>query len=94
MTTRHLNQTDLAVRWNISHRTLDRWRRTGPRIRTTCARRAGRRSQAVPCESLPPGICLNISQSLAKPETLDSTCFCPLQCAQELAGFIRAKTQG
>jgi hypothetical protein len=26
MSTRHLNQIDLARRWNISHRTLERWR--------------------------------------------------------------------
>ena len=26
---RHLRQKDLAVRWNISHRTLERWRWTG-----------------------------------------------------------------
>lgn len=32
MSTRHLNQIDLARRWNISHRTLERWRwkRIGP----------------------------------------------------------------
>lgn len=24
--TKHLNQIDLARRWNISHRTLERWR--------------------------------------------------------------------
>lgn len=32
MLTRHLNQIDLARRWNISHRTLERWRwkRIGP----------------------------------------------------------------
>ncbi len=29
MATKHLNQIDLAARWNISHRTLQRWRRTG-----------------------------------------------------------------
>lgn len=29
MTTKHLNQIDLAARWNISHRTLERWRWTG-----------------------------------------------------------------
>ena len=29
MTTRHLNQTELAVRWTISPRTLERWRFTG-----------------------------------------------------------------
>jgi predicted site-specific integrase-resolvase len=29
MAIKHLNQIDLAVRWNISHRTLERWRRTG-----------------------------------------------------------------
>lgn len=27
--TKHLNQIDLADRWNISHRTLERWRWTG-----------------------------------------------------------------
>ena len=34
MATKHLNQIDLAARWNISHRTLERWRWTGegPRI--------------------------------------------------------------
>ena len=26
MTIKHLNQIDLARRWNISHRTLERWR--------------------------------------------------------------------
>lgn len=26
---RHLNQTELAARWNVSHRTLERWRWTG-----------------------------------------------------------------
>ncbi|MBF0179957.1 MAG: helix-turn-helix domain-containing protein [Magnetococcales bacterium] len=26
MTTQHLNQIQLARRWNISHRTLERWR--------------------------------------------------------------------
>jgi hypothetical protein len=33
MITKHLNQIDLARRWNISHRTLERWRwrREGPR---------------------------------------------------------------
>ena len=32
MTIKHLNQIDLARRWNISHRTLERWRwkREGP----------------------------------------------------------------
>ena len=29
MTTRHLNQTELAARWTISPRTLERWRHTG-----------------------------------------------------------------
>ncbi len=29
MATKHLNQIDLAARWNISHRTLERWRWTG-----------------------------------------------------------------
>ena len=29
MGTKHLNQIDLAARWNISHRTLERWRWTG-----------------------------------------------------------------
>lgn len=29
MTTRHLNQTELAVRWTVSPRTLERWRHTG-----------------------------------------------------------------
>ncbi|MEO9298781.1 helix-turn-helix transcriptional regulator [Devosia alba] len=29
MSLRHLNQIDLADRWNISHRTLERWRWTG-----------------------------------------------------------------
>jgi hypothetical protein len=29
MTTRHLNQTELAARWTISPRTLERWRFTG-----------------------------------------------------------------
>jgi len=29
VTIRHLNQTELADRWNISHRTLERWRWTG-----------------------------------------------------------------
>lgn len=29
MATKHLNQIDLADRWNISHRTLERWRFTG-----------------------------------------------------------------
>ena len=33
MTVTHLNQIDLARRWKISHRTLERWRwaGTGPR---------------------------------------------------------------
>ena len=29
MSARHLNQIDLARRWTLSHRTLERWRRTG-----------------------------------------------------------------
>ena len=29
MAIKHLNQIDLSIRWNISHRTLERWRRTG-----------------------------------------------------------------
>jgi len=29
MTTKHLNQNDLAARWAISPRTLERWRWTG-----------------------------------------------------------------
>ena len=29
MATKHLNQIDLAARWNISHRTLERGRWTG-----------------------------------------------------------------
>lgn len=29
MSVKHLNQTELAARWNISHRTLERWRWTG-----------------------------------------------------------------
>jgi predicted site-specific integrase-resolvase len=29
MTTRHLNQNDLALRWNVSPRTLERWRWLG-----------------------------------------------------------------
>jgi hypothetical protein len=29
MATRHLSQIELAARWNISHRTLERWRWTG-----------------------------------------------------------------
>jgi predicted site-specific integrase-resolvase len=29
MAIRHLSQTELAARWNISHRTLERWRWTG-----------------------------------------------------------------
>jgi predicted site-specific integrase-resolvase len=29
MSLRHLNQIELAARWNISHRTLERWRWTG-----------------------------------------------------------------
>ena len=29
MATQHLNQTQLAVRWNISPRTLERWRWIG-----------------------------------------------------------------
>lgn len=29
MATKHLNQIDLSDRWNISHRTLERWRWTG-----------------------------------------------------------------
>ena len=35
----HLNQIELAVRWRVSHRTLERWRWTGegPRF----ARRGG-----------------------------------------------------
>jgi hypothetical protein len=32
MTTKHLNQIELSRRWNVSHRTLERWRwrKTGP----------------------------------------------------------------
>lgn len=29
MAIRHLSQIELAARWNISHRTLERWRSTG-----------------------------------------------------------------
>ena len=29
MSTRHLSQTELAARWNMSHRPLERWRWTG-----------------------------------------------------------------
>lgn len=29
MAIRHLNQIELAARWNISHRTLERWRWSG-----------------------------------------------------------------
>jgi len=29
MAIRHLSQIELAARWNISHRTLERWRWTG-----------------------------------------------------------------
>lgn len=29
MSVRHLNQIELAARWNISHRTLERWRWLG-----------------------------------------------------------------
>jgi predicted DNA-binding transcriptional regulator AlpA len=29
MAIRHINQIELAARWNISHRTLERWRCTG-----------------------------------------------------------------
>lgn len=29
MATKHLSQIELAARWNISHRTLERWRWTG-----------------------------------------------------------------
>lgn len=29
MAIRHLNQIEVAARWNISHRTLERWRWTG-----------------------------------------------------------------
>lgn len=29
MQQRHLNQIELSRRWNISHRTLERWRGTG-----------------------------------------------------------------
>jgi hypothetical protein len=29
MSVRHMNQIELAMRWNISHRTLERWRWTG-----------------------------------------------------------------
>jgi predicted site-specific integrase-resolvase len=29
MSLRHLNQIELAARWNISHRTLERWRWQG-----------------------------------------------------------------
>jgi predicted site-specific integrase-resolvase len=29
MQERHLNQIELSRRWNISHRTLERWRSTG-----------------------------------------------------------------
>ena len=34
MSLRHLNQIELAARWNISHRTLERWRWTdeGPQF--------------------------------------------------------------
>lgn len=29
MSEKYLNQIDLAKRWNLSHRTLERWRCTG-----------------------------------------------------------------
>lgn len=29
MSTRHLNQTELSARWNVSPRTLERWRWLG-----------------------------------------------------------------
>lgn len=29
MAIRHLSQIELAARWNLSHRTLERWRWTG-----------------------------------------------------------------
>lgn len=29
VTIKHFNQIELAARWNISHRTLERWRWTG-----------------------------------------------------------------
>lgn len=29
MSVRHMNQTELAARWNISPRTLERWRWSG-----------------------------------------------------------------
>ena len=29
MATKHLNQTEVALRWNISPRTLERWRWSG-----------------------------------------------------------------
>jgi DNA-binding transcriptional regulator YiaG len=32
MALRHLSQIELAARWNISHRTLERWRYTGPSV--------------------------------------------------------------
>jgi predicted site-specific integrase-resolvase len=29
MQVKHLNQTEVAQRWSVSHRTLERWRRIG-----------------------------------------------------------------
>ena len=40
MTDRHLTQKDLARRWNLSHRTLERWRcrGRGPAFLKVCGR--------------------------------------------------------
>lgn len=44
MATRHLTPIDLAARWNVSHRTIERWRATGggPRFLRLCGRVAYR----------------------------------------------------
>ncbi len=43
MVIKHLNQIELADRWNISERTLERWRWTGEGLPSPAARRRARR---------------------------------------------------
>jgi len=40
MATRHLTAIDVAARWNVSHRTIERWRATGrgPKFVRLCGR--------------------------------------------------------
>ena len=42
MAIRHLNQIELAARWNISHRTLERWRCRALIERSRCSMSAKR----------------------------------------------------